>query len=46
VLYDNDYECRKVTDELGTSYYRPEMPNAKEEFIDALSSVVLKIVAE
>jgi ferrochelatase len=46
VLYDNDYECRKVTDELGTSYYRPEMPNAKEEFIDALSTVVLKMAAE
>jgi protoporphyrin/coproporphyrin ferrochelatase len=46
VLYDNDYECRKVTEELGVSYYRPEMPNAKEEFIDALSTVVLKMTAE
>ncbi|PGY11261.1 ferrochelatase [Bacillus sp. AFS031507] len=46
VLYDNDYECRKVTEELGVSYYRPEMPNAKEEFIDALSIVVLKMTAE
>ncbi len=42
VLYDNDYECKVVTDEIGASYYRPEMPNAKEEFIDALSTVVLK----
>ncbi len=42
VLYDNDIECKAVTDELGASYYRPEMPNAKPEFIDALASVVLK----
>jgi ferrochelatase len=35
-----------VTEELGASYYRPEMPNAKEEFIDALSTVVLKMTAE
>jgi protoporphyrin/coproporphyrin ferrochelatase len=42
VLYDNDIECKAVTDELGASYYRPEMPNAKPEFIDALATVVLK----
>lgn len=42
VLYDNDIECKAVTDELGASYYRPEMPNSKEEFIDAVSSVILK----
>ncbi|MBU8905473.1 ferrochelatase [Desertibacillus haloalkaliphilus] len=41
VLYDNDYECKVVTDELGVNYYRPEMPNAKEEFIDALATIVL-----
>lgn len=41
VLYDNDYECKVVTDALGSSYYRPEMPNAKELFIDALATVVL-----
>ncbi|MBV7508200.1 ferrochelatase [Bacillus sp. sid0103] len=46
VLYDNDFECREVTEELGVSYYRPEMPNAKDEFIDALSTVVLKMTAE
>lgn len=45
VLYDNDIECKKVTDELGVSYYRPEMPNAKPEFIDALSTVILKELA-
>ncbi|MDZ5470223.1 ferrochelatase [Bacillus sp. 31A1R] len=41
VLYDNDYECKVVTDELGVSYYRPEMPNAEELFIDAMATVVL-----
>ncbi len=40
VLYDNDYECKVVTDELGLAYYRPEMPNAKDEFIDCLATVV------
>ncbi|MED0701926.1 MAG: ferrochelatase [Bacillaceae bacterium] len=42
VLYDNDVECKAVTDELGAAYYRPEMPNAKPEFIDCLATVVLK----
>ncbi|MRX71447.1 ferrochelatase [Bacillus lacus] len=42
VLYDNDYECKVVTDEIGASYYRPEMPNAKPEFIDTLAAVVMK----
>ncbi len=42
VLYDNDYECKVVTEELGAGYYRPEMPNAKPEFIDCLATVVLK----
>jgi len=46
VLYDNDYECKAVTTELGVSYYRPEMPNAKAEFIDCLSSVILKRVMD
>jgi ferrochelatase len=42
VLYDNDYECKVVTDEVGASYYRPEMPNVDAQFIDALATVVLK----
>jgi len=41
VLYDNDYECKVVTDEIGAAYYRPEMPNAKEEFIDAIATVIM-----
>lgn len=46
VLYDNDIECKAVTEELGVSYYRPEMPNTKPEFIDAMASVILKRLAE
>ncbi|MEW8986332.1 MAG: ferrochelatase [Bacillus sp. (in: firmicutes)] len=42
VLYDNDTECKAVTDRVGASYYRPEMPNSKPEFIDAMATVVLK----
>lgn len=42
VLYDNDYECKKVTDEIGASYHRPSMPNAEPEFIDAMADVILK----
>ncbi|GEN89689.1 ferrochelatase [Oceanobacillus sojae] len=42
VLYDNDYECKVVCDEIGASYYRPEMPNARPEFIETLANVVLK----
>ncbi|WP_456271896.1 ferrochelatase [Bacillus sp. AK031] len=42
VLYDNDYECKVVTDEIGASYYRPEMPNAQPEFIDAMATVIMK----
>ncbi|MDP4549317.1 ferrochelatase [Alkalihalobacillus macyae] len=42
VLFDNDYECKVVTDEIGANYYRPEMPNAQDEFIDAITTVVLK----
>ncbi len=42
VLYDNDYECKVVTDQVGTSYYRPAMPDTNPIFIDALAAVVLK----
>lgn len=40
VLYDNDYECKVVTDDIGVSYYRPVMPNTDDDFIDAMASVV------
>jgi ferrochelatase len=46
VLYDNDYECKVVTDRLGAQYYRPEMPNAKDEFIQSLASVVSNALKE
>lgn len=42
VLYDNDYECKVVTDEVGAGYYRPKMPNDEPLFIEALAEVVLK----
>lgn len=40
VLYDNDYECKVVCDELGAGYYRPEMPNTHPLFIETLAKVV------
>ncbi|WP_096270337.1 ferrochelatase [Paucisalibacillus globulus] len=40
VLYDNDYECKVVCDELGVSYYRPPMPNTHPLFIETLAKVV------
>ncbi|MEW9051357.1 MAG: ferrochelatase [Neobacillus sp.] len=46
VLYDNDYECKLVTEEVGATYYRPAMPNAQDEFIDALATVVLKTLKD
>ncbi len=46
VLFDNDYECKVVTDELGIDYYRPEMPNSKPEFIECLATVIQKKLAE
>ncbi|MGD6844358.1 ferrochelatase [Bacillus infantis] len=46
VLYDNDYECKVVTEEIGANYYRPEMPNSQPEFIDAMASAVLRKLSE
>ncbi|EHD1676748.1 ferrochelatase [Listeria monocytogenes] len=40
VLYDNDYECKVVTDEVGAAYHRPPMPNADPEFLEVLRTVV------
>ncbi|RDW19915.1 ferrochelatase [Oceanobacillus chungangensis] len=44
VLFDNDYECKVVCDEIGAKYYRPEMPNVAPLFIETLANVVLKKV--
>lgn len=46
VLYDNDYECKVVCDELGANYRRPKMPNADPLFIDGLADVVARRLAE
>ncbi|MFC4652521.1 ferrochelatase [Lactococcus nasutitermitis] len=46
VLFDNDYECKKLTDKLGVHYHRPEMPNVNPKFIEALAGVVVAKVAE
>lgn len=40
VLYDNDYECKVVTDEVGAAYHRTPMPNADPEFLEVLKTVV------
>ena len=42
VLYDNDIECRQVTDQLGATYIRLAMPNIHPKFIDALAHAVLQ----
>lgn len=42
VLYDNDYECKVVCDEVGANYYRPAMPNTDPLFIDAMVSAINK----
>lgn len=44
VLYDNDYECKVVCDDLGAAYHRPEMPNVHPEFIDTLATIVMNKV--
>lgn len=43
VLYDNDYECKVITEELGVRYYRPVMPNTDPLFIDAMASAIFKL---
>ncbi|EGA89722.1 ferrochelatase [Planococcus donghaensis MPA1U2] len=45
VLFDNDYECKVVCDDIGATYRRPEMPNVQPLFIDALADVVLRELA-
>lgn len=42
VLYDNDYECKVVCDEIGASYYRPAMPNTDPLFISSMADAVLE----
>ncbi|MEK4564347.1 ferrochelatase [Alkalihalobacillus sp. FSL R5-0424] len=46
VLFDNDYECKVVTDELGVDYFRPKMPNTDPEFLASLANVIRKKLIE
>lgn len=43
VLYDNDYECKVVTDKVGATYHRPPMPNTDDRFIQAMVNEILKL---
>ncbi len=43
VLYDNDYECKVVCDEVGAAYDRPAMPNTDPLFIDAMVDAIAKL---
>jgi len=43
VLYDNDYECKVVTDKVGAAYHRPAMPNTDDRFIQAMVNEILKL---
>src|SRR5699024_8245311 len=40
VLYDNDYECKVVTDEIGAVYHRPDMSNSDASIIHAYMYVL------
>ncbi|QQK79542.1 ferrochelatase [Salicibibacter cibi] len=42
VLYDNDIECKIVTDDLGVNYERPPMPNTDPMFIGGLKDAIIK----
>lgn len=46
VLYDNDYECKVVCDEIGATYYRPEMPNTDPLFVDAMVDALFEKLEE
>ncbi|MCG7334379.1 ferrochelatase [Sporosarcina sp. ACRSM] len=46
VLYDNDYECKVVCDDIGAAYYRPEMPNINPLFVDAMVDAVFDKMKE
>ena len=43
VLYDNDYECKVVTDRNNAVYHRPPMPNTDSRFIDAMANEIEKL---
>src|SRR5690625_427049 len=43
VLYDNDYECKLVCDEVDAGYHRPAMPNTDDRFIQAMINEINKL---
>lgn len=43
VLYDNDYECKVICDELGVNYHRPKMPDTDALFIGAIVDEVKNV---
>ncbi|MGV3043061.1 ferrochelatase [Staphylococcus rostri] len=43
VLYDNDYECKVVCDEVGATYHRPPMPDTHPLFIGAIVDEISNI---
>lgn len=43
VLYDNDYECKVVCDEIGATYHRPPMPDIHSLFIGAIVDEISNI---
>ena len=43
VLYDNDYECKVVCDEVGATYHRPPMPDTHPLFIGAIVDEIANI---
>ena len=46
VLFDNDYECKIVCDEIGAKYHRPAMPNTDPLFIGAVADAVMEKVPQ
>ncbi|WP_435889902.1 ferrochelatase [Bacillus cereus] len=45
-LYDEDHECKVVTDELNVAYFRSNMPNEQSVFIDCLAEIISKKMME
>ena len=43
VLYDNDYECKVICDDIGATYHRPVMPNVDPLFIGAIVDEIKSI---
>lgn len=46
VLYDNDYECKVVCDDIGAAYYRPAMPNIDPLFVDSMVDAIFDKLKE